>query len=282
MSRGTPNEAGGHRYKRIVDAADAIDRLMVALFLEAPDTAPGEFVLNIDATNDPLYGHQEGRFIHGYHDCFWSLPLSITCGDHVLRSRPRSSIIDLSSGSVTELARIVGQIRASWPTTRILVRGDSGFCREEIMAWCETHDVDSVFGLARTPRLVARIARQMRWSHSRCVKTGRASRRFRDFRYRTLTSWSRARLVVCEAELFAGETGAEYGPTPRPGTDAGAENGTVGRLAAATSPDSRAGTRSGYWHAVPARSFRRPRDSDFASSGRCGVKTAKRIPQWRS
>ena len=180
---------------------------MVALFLEAHDTVPGEIVLDIDATDDPLHGHQEGRFFHGYYDCYCYLPLYITCGDHVLCSRLRSSNIDASSGSVTELTRIVGQIRASWPTTRILVRGDSGFCREEIMAWCEAHDVDYVFGLARTPRLVARIGRQMRRSHSRCVTTGRASRRFRDFRYRTLTSWSRSRRVVGKAEVLAGRRG---------------------------------------------------------------------------
>ncbi len=207
LELGTPAEAGGHRYKRIVADPDAIDRLMVALFVESHDTVPGKIVLDIDATDDPLHGHQEGRFFHGYYDCYCYLPLYITCGDHVLCSRLRSSNIDASSGSVTELTRIVGQIRASWPTTRILVRGDSGFCREEIMAWCEANDVDYLFGLARTPRLVAQIGRQLRRSHSRCVTTGRASRRFRDFRYRTLTSWSRSRRVVGKAEVLAGRRG---------------------------------------------------------------------------
>ena len=205
LELGTPDEAGDHRYKRIVADADAIDRLMVALFLDAHDTVPGEIVLDIDATDDPLHGHQEGRFFHGYYDCYCYLPLYVTCGDYVLCSRLRSSNIDASSGSATEL--IIEQIRASWPTTRILVRGDSGFCREELMAWCEAKDVDYVFGLARNPRLVAHIARQMRRSHSRCVTTGRASRRFRDFRYRTVTSWSRSRQVVGKAEVLAGRRG---------------------------------------------------------------------------
>ena len=120
LELGIPDEAKSHRYKRIVADADAIDRLMVALFLEAHDTAPGEIVLDIDATDDPLHGHQEGRFFHGYDDCYCYLPLSITCGDHILCSRLRRSNIDASSGPVTELARIIEQIRASWPTCSAL------------------------------------------------------------------------------------------------------------------------------------------------------------------
>ena len=119
----------------------------------------------------------------------------------------RTANIDASAGTVEELTRIIAQIRDAWPTTRIVVRGDSGFCREDIMSWCEETGVKYVFGLARNPRLLARIARQMRRSRSRCVITGEASRRYRDFRYRTLTSWSRTRRVVGKAEVLPGPRG---------------------------------------------------------------------------
>ncbi len=120
----------------------------------------------------------------------------------------RPSNVDASEGALDELVRIVAQIREAWPDVRILARGDSGFCREALMAWCEDSGVDYVFGVARNARLVRKIARQMRRSRSRCVTTGRPSRRFRDFRHRTLTSWSRSRRVVGKAEMLPGLRGA--------------------------------------------------------------------------
>ena len=144
----------------------------------------------LDATDDPLHGNQEGRFFHGYYKNYCYLPLYIFCGEHLLCARLRPSNRDASAGSVEELTRIVGQIRQRWPQVRLVVRGDSGFCRESIMRWCECNDVDYVLGLARNERLVKRIEKALHKSHSRYTTTGAPSRRFRVFRYRTRTSWS--------------------------------------------------------------------------------------------
>ena len=145
-------------------------------------------------------GSQEGRFFHGYYGHYCYLPLYITCGEHVLCCRLRRADVDAADGAVDELAPIVAQMRQRWPDTKILVRGDSGFCREEIMAWCERQGVDFVLGLARNAPLQKRIAKAPGKSRRRCAATGQAARRFREFRYRTLKSWSRRRRVVAKAE----------------------------------------------------------------------------------
>ncbi len=150
-----------------------------------------------------MHGGQEGRFYHGYYGHYCYLPLYLFIGEHLLCSRLRPSNIDASAGSVEELERIVGRIRAAWPSVRLIVRGDSGFCREEIMAWCEQNRVDYVLGLARNSRLVERITKALHKSGSRCVTTGRASRRYRQFRYRTEKSCSRKRRVVAKVEWLA-------------------------------------------------------------------------------
>ena len=183
------------------------DRLLVDLFLEAHGQAPQEIVLNMDATDDPVHGGQEGRFFHGYYRCHCHLPLYVTCGEHVLCSRLRTADRDASDGALDELRRIVPQIRTAWPDTRIIVRADSGFCRDEIMAWCQAEGVDYAIGLARNSRLRQRIGKALHKSRRRCVATGRPSRRFRQFRYRTLKSWSRSRRVVAKAEWLPGMGG---------------------------------------------------------------------------
>ena len=208
LELGRPEAARTDRYKRIVADGGAIDRLLVELFLEAHETPPEEIVLDLDATDDPLHGAQEGRFFHGYYDCHCYLPLYIVCGEHVLCARLRPSDIDAPHGWENELPRMVAQIRAAWPRTRILLRGDSGFCREPIMAWCEAEGLGYVFGLARNPRLRRRIDKAMRKSQRRSAGTGRASRRFRELRYRTLKSWSRTRRVVAKAEWLPATDGA--------------------------------------------------------------------------
>ena len=145
----------------------AIEALFVDLFLEAHAKAPEQIILDLDATDDPLHGHQEGRFFHGYYDCYCYLPLYIFCGRHLLAAKLRRSNIDAAAGAVEEVARIVGQIRARWPRVRILLRGDSGFCREALMAWCEANRVDYVFGLARNERLKQRS--RPRWLHAQAA-----------------------------------------------------------------------------------------------------------------
>ena len=140
------------RYKKIVADAAGMDRLLVDCFLEAHAQPPEQIWLDLDATDDPIHGRQEGRFFHGYYGCYCYPPLYIFCDEHLVCARLRRSNIDASAASVEELARIVGQIRVHWPQTKIVIRGDSGFCREAIMAWCEAHRVDFVLGFASNER----------------------------------------------------------------------------------------------------------------------------------
>ena len=195
-----PEEAQGSRYKRTPADGAALDGLLVDLFLEAFEEAPEEIVLDLDATDDPLHGEQEGRFFHGYYRCYCYMPLYAFCGEHLLLARLRRSDQDASAGTVRELAPIVARIREAWPDTRIVLRGDSGFCRERIMAWCEKERLYYVFGVARNPRLARRLAKALAKSRRRFHATEKPSRRFREFRYRTRSSWSRKRRVVGKAE----------------------------------------------------------------------------------
>src|SRR5438128_5381383 len=205
LSRGEPS-----RYHRIAYDAAAIEALPVTLFLEAHERPPEQIILDLDATDDPLHGHQEGRFFHGYYDCYCYLPLYVFCGRHLLAAKLRRSDIDASAGSVEEVARIVRQIRARWPFVRILLRADSGFAREAIMAWCEANRVDFVFGLARNPRLVEELAIDLAWAEDDAARTGQPARRYKDFRWSTLDSWSRRRRVIGKAEWTRGEANPRF------------------------------------------------------------------------
>ena len=197
------------RYKKIVLDHEAVDRLLVDLFLQAHRQAPEQIILDLDATDDPLYGKQEGRFFHGYYGHYCYLPLYIFCGEFLLGARLRSSNIDAAAGSVAELQRIVQQIRSAWPQVRIMVRGDSGFCREELMAWCETEGVDYLLGLAKNERLQAEIQDAMQQAEALYRQSGQAARVFHEFVYQTRESWSRVRRVVAKAEYL------EKGANPR-------------------------------------------------------------------
>src|SRR4051812_14973655 len=201
------------RYHRIGHDGAAIARVFVDLFLEAHARAPKQIILDLDATDDPIHGHQEGRFFHGYYDCHCYLPLYVFCGRHLLAAKLRRADIDASAGAVEEVARIVGQIRARWPRVRIILRGDGGFAREALMAWCEDNRVDYLFGLARNPRLVEHIHVPLAWAEHDAEASGRPARRFADFRWTTRESWSRRRRVVAKAEWMPGR-GAK-GANPR-------------------------------------------------------------------
>ena len=198
------------RYHKIGYSAEAIDALLVDIFLEAHRKRPTEIVLDLDATDTPLHGKQEARFFHGYYNHYCYLPLYIFCGDHVLCARLRPSNQDASAGSLEEVQRVVRQMRARWPGVPILLRADSGFCREELMAWCETHDVDYVFGLARNERLRRKIAGVMREAKREHQRTGKPARVFTEFSYRTRNSWSRSRRVVAKAEQIEGKENPRY------------------------------------------------------------------------
>jgi hypothetical protein len=198
------------RYHKISHDPAAIEALFVDLFLEAHGAPPRQIVLDLDATDDPLHGHQEGRFFHGYYDGYCYLPLYVFCGRHLLAAKLRASNIDGAAGAVEEVARIVAQIRTRWRRTRILLRADSGFAREALMAWCEENRVDFVFGLARNARLVGEIAAELLVAEAEASATGRPARRFKDFRYATLDSWSRRRRVVAKAEWTQGEANPRF------------------------------------------------------------------------
>jgi len=198
------------RYHRIGHDGAAIEALCVDLFLEAHRSAPRQIILDLDATDVPLHGHQEGRFFHGDYDTHCYLPLHVFCGRHLLAAKLRRANIDSSAGALEEVQRIVSRIRACWPRVRVLLRADSGFAREALMAWCEANRVDCVCGLARNPRLVEELAIDLAWAEDDAVRTGQPARRFRDFRWSTLDSWSRRRRVVGKAEWTRGEANPRF------------------------------------------------------------------------
>jgi hypothetical protein len=191
------------RYKKVVCRTQDVERLFVSLFLQAHSRPPERIVLDLDATDDPIHGHQLGRFFHGYYKNFCYLPLYIFCGDHLLCARLRPADIDAAAGSVKHLKRIVAQVREAWPGVKIVIRADSGFCRESIMAWCEANGVDYVLGLAQNTRLKAMIGTEQEQARVEFERTKAAARVFTDLRYRTLDSWSRERRVVAKAEHLA-------------------------------------------------------------------------------
>src|SRR5258707_2918991 len=188
------------RYHKISHNPMAIKRLFVDLFLEAHGRPAKQIILDLDATDDPVHGNQEGRFFHGYYDCYCYLPLYVFCGDQLLVAKLRKADIDASAGAADEIARVIARIRARWPKVRIILRADSGFAREELMAWCEANDVEFLFGLAQNARLNAEIAADLAAAAEASVATGKPARRFNDFKYRTLDSWSRERRVIGKAE----------------------------------------------------------------------------------
>jgi hypothetical protein len=199
------------RYHKIGHDAAAIEAVFVDLFLGAfRAKPPREIILDLDATDDPIHGHQEGRFFHGYYDCYCYLPLYIFCGRHLLAAKLRRSNIDASAGAVEEVQRIAGRIRARWPRVKIVLRADSGFAREALMLWCEQNRVDFVFGLARNARLETRIAAALQEARTTAEATGRPARVFRDFLWSTKETWSRRRRVIAKAEWIRGEANPRF------------------------------------------------------------------------
>jgi hypothetical protein len=199
------------RYHKISHDPAAIEKTFVDMFIEAHGRkVPRQITLDLDATDDPLHGHQEGRFFHGYYDSYCYLPLYIFCGRHLLAAKLRPANIDGAAGAIEEVARIVGQIRQKWPRVRVLLRADSGFCREDLMAWCEKNRVDYLFGLARNKRLVAHIETELKEAQTEASATGKPARRFKDFMWKTKKSWSRRRRVIAKAEWTQGEANPRF------------------------------------------------------------------------
>ena len=204
------------RYHKIGHDAAAIERQFVALFLAAHRRPAKQIIIDLDATDDPLHGEQEDRFFHGYYDCYCYLPLYIFCGRHLLAAKLRPANIDGAAGAIEELARIVEQIRDDWPDVRILVRADSGFAREALMAWCEANRVDYVFGLARNKRLSGAIEDALAAAAADSRRTGKPARRYQELVWTTRKSWSRERRVVAKAEWTHGKARASSSPRSAP------------------------------------------------------------------
>ena len=198
------------RYHKISHDPAAIEALLVDIFVEAHSTAPEEIVLDLDATDDPIHGEQEGRFFHGYYGNYCYLPLYVFCGKHLLASKLRRSNIDGAAGAIEEMDRIIQQIRAHWPEVQIVLRADSGFAREALMAWCEANSVDYLFGLAQNVRLNKEIAAELAEAALESTITGAPARRFKDFMWTTRDSWSRRRRVVGKAENTRGEANPRF------------------------------------------------------------------------
>jgi hypothetical protein len=188
------------RYRKLSLDEEAMKRLFVNVFLKGQPSPPKRIILDLDATDDPIHGDQEGRFFHGYYKCYCYLPLYIFCGRELLLAKLRPANIDAAAGAKEEVAWIVAQIRQSWPRVEIWLRADSGFCREELMAWCEDNGVHYVFGLARNARLEASIADELAAAEAKAKESGKPERIFKELRYQTLKSWSCERRVVAKAE----------------------------------------------------------------------------------
>ena len=200
----TPVRANaGSRYKKTVAHLDAMQSFFVDAFLQQYIVPPTRIILDVDATDLPLHGHQLGRFFHGYYDEYCYLPLYIFCGDHPLLALLRPADIDACTGLLKHLARIVTHLRQHWPQVQIVVRGDSGFCRDYLMRWCENHGVDFLFGMAKNQRLLKILGKELHEAKERFTQTQQAARVFKDFSYRTHKSWSRERRVIGKAEHLA-------------------------------------------------------------------------------
>src|ERR1700690_2476901 len=202
------------RYKKITFWKEAVDELLVNVFIESHEKAPAEIVLDVDTTDMPLHGKQEGRFFHGHYDHYCYLPLYVFCGDHVLCARLREANQDASFGCLTEIRRIVAQIRTEWPEVKIILRGDSSFCRNELMSWCEGQGVDFVFGLARNQRLRRIIGAQMHEATQQWNQTGKPARVFTEFEYSAKKTkkggWDRERRVIAKAEHIDGKENPRF------------------------------------------------------------------------
>ena len=207
------------RYKKIVAHTRLLEEFFARTFLRTTKKAPPLLILDFDATDDPLHGNQEGRFFHGYYDCYCYLPLYVFCGDHLLWAQLRKADIDASDGALEVLQRLVKMIRHKWPRAKILVRADSGFCRDALMSWCEANGVFFLFGMAKNRRLLKRIRRTMKKAKRDWSLSGHASRRYVQFSYRTRNSWSRARRVVGKAEYLDKGENPRFVVTNLPSTD---------------------------------------------------------------
>lgn len=197
-----PRADTNSRYKKITADLGQMESLLTDFFIEAHPTPPERIILDFDATDDPIHGNQLGRFFQGYYKEYCYMPLYVFCGEHLLCAQLRPADQDGAAGSVVKLTGLVERIRQQWSDVQIIVRGDSGFCRENLMRWCEDNGVDYILGLAKNDRLGWEIDLELELAKAESEATGKPARRFKDFAYQTLKSWSRARRVVGKAEYL--------------------------------------------------------------------------------
>jgi len=198
-------------YHKIVANLDAIENLLIDLFLEAHDTPPTEIILDMDPTDSPVHGEQWGRHFQGHYDEYCFLPLYVFCGDFLLAARLRPGDVGATAGAIAVLEKLVTRIRARWPNVKILFRADGAFSEEGLLAWCENQKVEYVIGLAGNPRLLAEIEQEQREMASASAASGESERTYRDLEYRTLDSWSQTRRVVAKVEHLPGDVGETAG-----------------------------------------------------------------------
>jgi hypothetical protein len=209
---------------KVLHDPEALEDLLVDLFLDAHAEPPDTIILDVDATDNPLHGHQEGRFFHGYYDCYCYMPLYVFCGDHLLLAKLQTADGDEAKGALPEMQRLVAHIRHRWPDVRILIRGDAAYCRDALMDWCENTDgLDYLVGIARNSRLVGMIESDLAEVRALAEASGEAVRKFVELRYRTLDSWSRERRVVAKAEHLPGKANPRFVVTSLPIEDIAAK-----------------------------------------------------------
>lgn len=197
------------RYHKLEVDEAALETVFLDIYVAAHKTAPKRIILDLDATDDPLHGNQEGRFYHGYYRGYCYLPLYIFDGRHLLAAKLRPANIDAAAGAKEEVARLVAHVRKAWPEVEIWLRADSGFARDEMMSWCEENGVEYVFGMARNKRLEPMIVDEIAQAKATYETTKKAARVFKELDYRTKKSWSKSRRVVAKAEHL------EKGANPR-------------------------------------------------------------------
>lgn len=211
------------RYQKIVARHHELEQSFVEIFIDQHTTPPTEIILDLDSTDDPVHGHQLGRFFQGYYREYCFLPLYIFCGQYPLCAKLRPADIDASAGSLKQVQRLVKRLREVWPEIPITLRADSGFCRDNLMSWCEANQVRYVFGLPKNTRLLKVIGREQHEAKVAFDQSGKASRVFADFTYRTKKSWSTERRVVGKAEHLSKGANPRFIVSNIPSSERGAK-----------------------------------------------------------
>jgi hypothetical protein len=198
------------RYCKIDWEDSEIEDLFCTLFLESFEEVPIEIILDFDATDVPIYGDQQSKFFHGYYDDYCFMPLYVFGGDFLLAAKLRPSNIDAAKGTTEILEKLVLRIREHFPDVNIIFRGDSGFCRDDILSLCESLQISYVVGIPRNSRLTDVIHDQMAQVKKESKKEEKAVREFTRFEYQTKDSWENPRSIVAKVEHLPGKENPRF------------------------------------------------------------------------